>query len=98
MGLTPDEGAVQQLASASPDPSVRQSHSCKAPGCCRARSGCRRRRGPGTSPSERCHSSGTRDSAEAGLAAVSLGVERGRASLVPGRGTGFALGDGIGMP
>lgn len=51
-----------------------------------------------TGVGEKRNSSGTRDSAEVGLAAVFLEVERNRASPVPGRGIRFALGDGIDMP
>ena len=46
MGLVPDEGAVQELASASADPAFGDRVHAGRRGCCRARSGCRRRPGP----------------------------------------------------
>jgi hypothetical protein len=46
MGLVPDQGAIQELAPASTEPSVRRSRSCGASGRCPARSGSRRRPGP----------------------------------------------------
>ena len=46
MALVPDKGAVQELASASPDPAFRRSRSYGASARCTARSGSQHRRGP----------------------------------------------------
>src|ERR1039457_6095080 len=46
---------------------------------------------PSTLPSEKCHSSGTHDAAEAGPSPLFLEMEHSRGAPAPGRGTRFVL-------